>query len=296
MASIVDDLLTQALDDSVPIDSLLRRAEAVANLLDLDELARWAHLELHGYETTDAVPPYRIITGEAQGWSPLGYWVPIIWQSQDERKNFSTWPIRDSIGEIWDRVQRGGQPHWMLPLGSIPLTGPLGKQLTNVSLQLDRAVFVNVVSVVRSKISAWTVKLKKAGIRGEGFSFSEPEKRKAHEPSISINIAHIGSFTGNVGEIQGPTTVSSQAAESPLDLAQVKSFLAQLCDVGGLPDSQGAEIQRSAAALAAELKNQRPDPSRIREALRAIRTVAEGAAGNVIAVGIVQLINRLLGA
>ncbi len=119
----------------------------------------------------------------------------------------------------------------MLPLGSIPLTGPLGKQLTNVSLQLDRAVFVNVVSVVRSKISAWTVK-----------------------------------------------------------------FLAQLCDVGGLPDSQGAEIQRSAAALAAELKNQRPDPSRIREALRAIRTVAQGAAGNVIAVGIVQLINRLLGA
>ncbi len=109
MSSIVDDLVTQALDDSVPIDSLLRRVKAVAALLDLDELAQWADRELYGYQAEDEIPPYRMMTGELQARSPFRGWEPVKWQSQEMRRRISTQKIWDSIGEIWDRVQRRDQ-------------------------------------------------------------------------------------------------------------------------------------------------------------------------------------------
>jgi AbiTii len=67
MASIVDELAQQALDDSVPLDSLLRRVRALATLLDLDELSGWADKELNGYDPKDEVPPYRMMSGEVKG-------------------------------------------------------------------------------------------------------------------------------------------------------------------------------------------------------------------------------------
>ncbi len=182
----------------------------------------------------------------------------------------------------------------MLPLGTLPLTGTFGPELTNVGLQMDRAVFANVVSVVRSKISDWAIKLKKAGIMGDGFSFSEPEKRKARDSTVHIHIGHIGHLTGGVGEISGSPVISSKTGVNSLDLVQVKSLLTQLREINGLPNNENREIQRQTAALLAEIKREHPEQSRIVEGLRSIRTVAEGVVGNLIAAGVVTWINRLL--
>jgi hypothetical protein len=100
MPSLIADLITRALDESESLDSLLRRVKATATLLEVEDLAEWAEHELHGYSGDDEIPGYRMLTGEAQGWSiHRGCWVPIVWESQDDRRHVSTWPIRDSIGE-----------------------------------------------------------------------------------------------------------------------------------------------------------------------------------------------------
>lgn len=298
MASIVDELAQQALDDSIALDSLLRRVRAVAALLDLDELVGWADKELYGYEAKDDVPPYRMISGEVQGYSPPGRWLPIVWENQEERRKFSTWPNRDSIGEILDRIQRG-TTGWTMSLGAVQLISLLGgfrvKELTNIGLHVDRAVFVNVASAVRNRIAEWAVNLKKAGIKGEGLTFSEPEKKKAHDPGVTINIGSIGHLTGNVGEISGHATISSQTAVAPLDLEQVRTMVTQIRGVAGLPENENAAVGRAVSSLEAELQREEPEQSRIREILRSMRSVAEGAAGNVVALGIVQLITKILG-
>jgi AbiTii len=298
MASIVDDLLSQALDDLVPIDSLLRRVKAVAALLDLNELVQWADRELFGYQSTDETPPYRMVTGELHGWAPGGSWVPVIWESQDERKRLSTRPIRDSIGEIWDRVQRRNQQRWTLPLGSMRLNGPLGKQLTNIALLTDRAVFVNMVSVVRSRISDWAVKLKKAGIKGEGLSFSEPEKQKAHTDQASIHIGNIEQFTGNIGSqsIEQSSIVSTQVSASlELDLKGVKALAEQIGEhLSALPEESIPSVREGLAVINDELGKRTPSQSKIRSALGSIRNVLEGAAGNLIASGIAFELAKIL--
>jgi hypothetical protein len=176
------------------------------------------------------------------------------------------------------------------------LTGALGyKEITNIAVRVDRAVFVNVVSTVRSKISDWAIKLKKAGISGEGFSFSDPERHKAHEADVTINIGHIGYLTGNVGEISGKTRISSQTNVTTLDLGRVRELIVQLQELRGLPDGEAVAIRRQLALLNTELEKEVPEQNRIRTILKSIRNVAEGVVGNVIAIGIVQLIANLLG-
>jgi hypothetical protein len=175
MASIVDQLLEGALDDSASIDSVLRKAKVVADLLDLGDMSKWAESELYGYPEKADVPDYRIMSGEVRGWSQYhGSWQPIVWQDATQRKKLSSWPIRDSVAEIADRVERRDQHSWALPLGAIQLRGALGSELTNIAVLVDRAAFANVVSAVRSRILDWALKLKKAGIKGEGLSLSEP--------------------------------------------------------------------------------------------------------------------------
>jgi hypothetical protein len=103
MPSIVDELASQALNDEVTIDTLLRRAKAIASLLELEDLAQWFDLELYGYAEKDEVPSYRIITGVLYGWSPYYRdWVPIVWESGEARARYSSWPMRDSLAEVWE--------------------------------------------------------------------------------------------------------------------------------------------------------------------------------------------------
>jgi hypothetical protein len=297
MASIVDQLLEQALDDSASIDSVLRKAKVAAELLDLDDMSRWAEHELFGYPEKADVPDYRIMSGEVRGWSPYHRsWQPIVWQDSAQRKKLSSWPIRDSVAEFVDRVERRDQHSWALPLGAIELIGALGSERTNIAVIVDRAVFVNVVSAVRSKILDWALKLKKAGIKGDGLSFSEPEKHKAQQSNITINVGTIDHFTGNVGEISGHATIVSEEVAAKLDLNEVLRFAEQLRELRDLPDSSSSAIREQANELIVELGKPEPTDSRIRGILQSIRAIAEGTAGNVIAAGVIQLATKLLGA
>src|SRR6266545_1406158 len=63
MGSIVLELQRDSVGDNVGTASLLRKVLLVATKLDIDELRKWALLELNGYGDTP-VPPYREIHAE----------------------------------------------------------------------------------------------------------------------------------------------------------------------------------------------------------------------------------------
>ena len=78
MSSLVQDLQREALNSSVPVSDLLRKASIVARKLHIRDFEGWIMLELKGYSEQDEVPGYRIISGQMRVWNPYRGHQPLI--------------------------------------------------------------------------------------------------------------------------------------------------------------------------------------------------------------------------
>jgi hypothetical protein len=73
-------------------------------------------------------------------------------------------------------------------------------------------------------------------------------------------------------------------------------FLAQVsATLGALPAEQQKAITTLLAELEAETTSSKPSRSKIRSVLQMIKTITEGAAGNLVASGITAVIVQILG-
>lgn len=101
-----------------------------------------------------------------------------------------------------------------------------------------------------------------------------------HGPNSRVNIHSIDNSTNT-------TAISVLEVVKLLD--ELKAHLYSL------PEPHRSDVSATVELLEAEIRSAAPDHSRIRSGLMSIRTVAEGAAGNLVASGIVALISSLLG-
>jgi hypothetical protein len=93
------------------------------------------------------------------------------------------------------------------------------------------------------------------------------------------------------------TDNSINMVQGSLQLDQLANFIEQLRPlITALPQDQRTAIEPHLTALQAEMANPIPTQTKIRSTLESIRVVAEGAAGNIIAAGIISIISNLLGA
>jgi hypothetical protein len=84
----------------------------------------------------------------------------------------------------------------------------------------------------------------------------------------------------------------------PLDLAAVAEFVRGLEDLLpqlGLTGDDDAVARSDIATIETQLSSPRPKVEFIKESLRSIKNIAEGAAGSVAASGIVVAVTKLLG-
>lgn len=99
MDGIVYELEREALDESVTIEALLRKAFLVARKLKLTEFEEWITREQNGY--TDEVPEYRMISGDYKALNPYRGWVPVV-LSPNVAKALGSVPLHNSISSLWD--------------------------------------------------------------------------------------------------------------------------------------------------------------------------------------------------
>lgn len=64
MSSIVLELQANAMDENVSIQTLLRKAYAIAIKLSVEDSKQWIEAEMNGYGSRKEVPMYRRIGGE----------------------------------------------------------------------------------------------------------------------------------------------------------------------------------------------------------------------------------------
>jgi hypothetical protein len=288
--SLVEQLQSDAIQRSIPITDLLRKAKLVAVKLGDLGLSAWADHELDGYYDmrSEQLPQYRQLRGEIKwlnpyrGWQSLGLDV--------------TQPTAHPIGEIIGLLDN--ESGFVVASVPVEFADSICKELglrAEVKFHTSCATLGGVIDGARNAVLDWALKLEKAGVRGDGLTFSQHETDRAQ--TVHINIGSIGNAIGlgafgNHASITGHQQLSApQLAAQVSDLVdQVESQLPH----SGLPATTIDQARSILVELRATSREPLPHVGRLTAALGSMQRVMEGAAGNLVATGVVSLIAKIL--
>lgn len=297
MASLIEQLQSEALDQSVSVSNLLQKAKVVAYKLNLKEFHEWVENELNGYKEDQEPPVYRKLQGELKGWNPFHGWQFVMMSSTEEQEMVSTVWNRQSIAsleELYD--SKAGYLCVMLPTDlKKNLIEGIGFQ-TEIQIHLDKTQITNVLSTVRNAVLDWSLKLEKAGIKGEGMGFKEQEKKKADEAKTTFKIDKIENFIGNVGNVAGRASQSFAQINNAVDIEGFKTIIKQIKDninLIGLDTEKKEAIIKDTDRLEKELSVSKPQFSKIENLRLSIKNILEEASGNLVASGILYGLSKL---
>jgi hypothetical protein len=301
MPSVVEELQRDALDHRVRLSDLLRKAKTIAVKLDLPELEKWVQSELNGYQSGADVPDYRVIIGQLQGFNPFHGWRPVQFNSTATEQKFTKRHITSQVAELESLVAKSGD-------GSngqlqVPLSAEaqhLIRNATGFDFEFTTAMsasdVVGILDAIRNALLDWSLKLEKLGVKGEGMSFSDDERKRAHETQAIYNIGKIETFTGNMGSGSGNFTVEGNTV-NVLPKAAIESLVRKIreneAQLGLEPDAT-RELHQALDGLQGEIKAPQPSTKRVNGFLASIRGIAEKAAGSLVAQGILYELAKLM--
>ncbi|MBH2009153.1 MAG: hypothetical protein I8H71_05580 [Xanthomonadaceae bacterium] len=280
MPALVPELVNMASDPAVSTADLLRRALVVARRLAVPGLVGWLSQEMNGYEDRESIPEYRTMWGQLQVLEPVtGAHIPFLIQNAE----------KDELV----RCHREGQPISVLESiaageGEIVKFYPTAieqKLMDSMRVRMrPRLVFSGaqvrgIVDGARNKILEWALDLEGRGIVGEGMSFTPQEKQTVQQQHY-----HISNVSGSQIQISSNGSTQTQANTAGADIEGLKGLIEALGTAlehvqGDVADELRAEL----ATLKAQADSPKPKWEIIKATARSIASVAEGAAGGLIA-------------
>ena len=297
MPSLIAELQRDALDHRVRLSALLRKAKTIAVKLDLPEFEKWVENELNGYPPGE-VPGYRVVHGKVEYLNMVYGWYPITFQDTKTEEAFSKRPLSQPVAELEGLSEMAGVRQLQISLSNE--AHQMLMQATGCDEQMAVTIpptaVIGILDAVRNALLDWSLKLEKAGVIGEGMSFSNDERGKVHEAGAGFHIGTIGTFIGTMGSGSGDFAVqgdiiNADSKSAILDLiGKIRSSEAQL----GLEPSSARNLGQALDALQHEVESEKPAAARMRGFLMTIRSIAEGATGNLAAQGILYELHKLM--
>lgn len=296
MSSLIEELQRDALDWRIPVTQLLQKCRVVATKLNVKELADWVQMELDGYAGQSAVvPEYRHVSGIPQVFNPYRGYQPLEFGDVKMQKMLSKMPFYHPISEIEHMAsQEKNSLHFTFP----PETEHVLRQGIQFSLQPSLNINVSqlkrIIEAVRGRILDWSLSLEAAGVIGEGMSFSREEKQKAQ--AVTYNIGNF--IQGDVHQSQVGTEHSTQSnASEHIDLPRLLEVLSVVnrdAQLFGLSEESKKELLAEAQTLEAQAQSPKPKISIIKAGLASMRSIFEGAVGNLAAAGMLHELAKVL--
>jgi len=198
MGGIVMELQREAMDESISIESLLRKAYLVSKKLKLKEFEEWIKQEQNGY--SKEVPGYRNVAGELKAWNPYHGWVPVIF-SGEVGEWASKMKLVHSISALSD-VYNSSDNIIRLSISSAYsqwLDEHTDLVPTKYEFFVSKSELYRIMSTIRNKILDWALLLEDNGIIGEGMTFTDIEKKKALNTNVINN--YTNNFYAEVSDI-----------------------------------------------------------------------------------------------
>jgi hypothetical protein len=113
-------------------------------------------------------------------------------------------------------------------------------------------------------------------------------------PEHTVIHSITNNFEGANSRVNINSTDNSTNVVQEISADKIKEFLSEIHPVlGHMPDIKCEKIRRQLVILEEEANKEKPSQLKTRSALQTIRTVAEGATGNLVAIGIVGLITSI---
>jgi AbiTii len=291
VGSLIEQLQEEALNTNVTITSLLRKANLCAVKLGLNDAASWINHELNGYPPGVKLPDYRRPAGSPQYRTTFHGWLPLRFADAGLNEMLSRTMLGHPIAEI-EELLSYDQPVVTYHAEQIEmLRQVVPAQFTDAGAQLGNSVLAGLLSAVRNRVSDWAIQLEMAGVKGEGnLSFSKHDREAA--ATVTYNISVGGSVVGNVGPVSGHGTVNATqvGAETIRRLTELADQVTQHAQELGLSSEDTASLERDAAELKREATSPMPDPSKLGRVLAHIGSIAEKAAGSLLAQGLLHVL------
>jgi hypothetical protein len=221
MAGLVLELQKDALEASVPITTLLRKALVVAKKLGIKEFQEWIQSELNGYDDFDNIPDYRRLYGDVKAWNPYHGYIPVIIQNESMSESLRIRKTKQPISELESLLDKSKESGIL----QMPFPPAVENELMKGTrsdlrpmLHISPNRIHGVLDIVRNTVLEWALKLEEEGILGEGLSFSVQEKEKAQaNPNINIQ-----NFQGILGNVSGSSV--SQDLNMSIQMSDFKSL------------------------------------------------------------------------
>jgi hypothetical protein len=262
--SLIEQLQLGAVDGAAPITDLLRRAKLAAVKLSAAEFAAWVDLEMNGYRDTDEVPPYRRLVGPVRFFNPFHGWQPIFGMENMNRKVFQP------IAEVSTLSQmKSGMVTIGVPAKIREMVARQVEFQCEVRQHISTTAMLGIVEAVRNNVLEWTIKLEKAGIRGDGLSFSPEETKVAQSMFVTNN------YHGPVASVaHGSNTIhnisQTNASATPQEIADAVGALIKAIQAEGALPAKSADAVADLAAAEPELKGGRVPFGKLGKALEVL--------------------------
>lgn len=299
MGSVIRELQQDALNRGVAISDLLRKALVVARKLGLAEFHEWIANELNGYAKAEEVPEYRRISGQARAWNPYRGWIPIVLGTSEQEAWLTQRNATQSAAEVETLLENRQQDGLLHMPFSVETQRYLFRDApfeSEATLFVQYSSLAKILDSVRTIILNWALKLEEDGILGEGLAFSDTDKAQARAQGQSI-VNFYGPVSNPQVQQNAPGATQVVVARS-LDMDVVGKLIEDLAKARasfGLPGETAREFDSELATLLAQVESPRPKEGIVREGLRSMRNILEGAGGGVAADAIIRIAAILAG-
>lgn len=285
MPALVPELVDMASTPAVRTADLLRRALVVARRLAVPELVDWINSELTGYKSGE-VPEYRRLRGQLVAENPYHGAIPFF-APPEMAEMLADFSVRQSIPEL---VHLQGSETGIFSHFPADIEQTLMHMMRKSSgvamrpaLKFSTVQIEGVIETVRSRILDWALDLEGRRIIGEGMSFTPQEKQAVQEQHY-----HFGNVSGSQIQISSNGSTQTQATTTTTtgtDLDTLRGLIEALgtaLDRGTVQGDAAEELRAELATLKAQAASPKPKWEIIKATARSIKTVAEGAAGNIL--------------
>ncbi|MBK1625202.1 hypothetical protein [Afifella marina] len=294
MTGLISTIQQEALDPNVDVTTLLRKVKLAAVKLELGTVEEWVTCELSGYNDAE-VPEYRLIRGRLRALNPIHGLIPLNIEDPDLHQELAKREIRTATPVLERLLQNDDSDSFKIAF-SPEILAILNRSSAikwpEMYALIPRGAVVSILETVRERILDWSLELERQGIRGEGLRFSNEEKFKAQTQTSVLKIAHVGAIYGNVGSGNVARDINVHGVDTGAAarlVEQLSPKVDELVEAG----ADRHKLEETIETLREELRTSAPSQSRLKPLLNTLKSVLEGATGNLVAVGALQALAQL---